>query len=162
MNDAAVPHGQKHDLATAIPSGSFDPEAVNKLMGRFGHGGFLDMQYSGHGDDWVELALDWRADLVGDEDSGVLASAVVISLIDNATSMSIWTKMGEFRPQVTMDLRVDYLRPSPSGARVFGRGICYHLTRTIGFVRGIAHNGDINDPLAHASGTFIRIGDRVG
>lgn len=162
MNDAAVPHGRKPDLATASPSGSFDPEAVNKLMGRFGHGGFLDMQYSGHGDDWVELALDWRADLVGDEDSGVLASAVVISLIDNATSMSIWTKMGEFRPQVTMDLRVDYLRPSPSGARVFGRGICYHLTRTIGFVRGIAHNGDIDDPLAHASGTFIRIGDRVG
>ncbi len=162
MTDTPIPIGEKPDLSTASPPGSFDPEAVNKLMGRFGHGGFLDMQYSGHGDDWVELALDWRADLVADEDSGVLASAVVISLMDNATSMAIWTKLGEFRPQVTMDLRIDYLRPSPSGAKVFGRGICYHLTRSIGFVRGIAHNGDINDPLAHASGTFIRIGDRVG
>jgi uncharacterized protein (TIGR00369 family) len=154
--------GEKPDLSRASPSGKFDPEAVNKLMGRFGHGGFLDMHYSGHGPDWVELAIDWRADLVADEDSGVLASAAVISLMDNATSMAIWTKLGEFRPHVTMDLRIDYLRPSPSGAKVFGRGICYHLTRSIGFVRGIAHNGDIDDPLAHASGTFIRIGDRVG
>ena len=130
-------------------------------MGRIGHGGFLGMDYVDHGADWVEVAIDWRAELVGDPDTGVIASAVVISLLDNATSMAIWTKVGEFRPQVTMDLRLDYLRPSPAGARVYGRGICYHITRSIGFVRGIAHNGDIDDPLAHASGTFIRIGDRV-
>jgi acyl-coenzyme A thioesterase PaaI-like protein len=153
----------KLNLGNAIPKGSaFDPELVNRLMGSIGHGGFLAMQYEGHGADWVELSLDWREDLIGDAETGVLASSAVISLIDNATSMSIWTKLGEFRPQVTMDLRLDYLRPSPPGAKVFGRGICYHLTRSIGFVRGIAHNGDIDDPLAHASGTFIRIGDRVG
>jgi acyl-coenzyme A thioesterase PaaI-like protein len=60
-----------------------------------------------------------------------------------------------------MDLRIDYLRPSPSGERVYGRGICYHLTNSIGFVRGFAHNGNPDEPLAHASGTFIRIGDRI-
>lgn len=139
----------------------FDPALATQFMGKLGHGGFLDMNYHTHGDDWVELCIDWREDLVGDPASGVLASAVVISLMDNATSMAIWTKLGEFRPQVTMDLRLDYLRPSPEGARVYGRGICYHLTHSIGFVRGIAHNGDLNDPLAHASGTFIRVGDRI-
>lgn len=152
----------KPDVGTLIPGGTaFDPALVHKLMGKFGHGGFLDMEYIGHGDDWVELAIDWREDLVADTATGVLASAVVISLMDNATSMSIWTRLGEFRPQVTMDLRIDYLRPSPSGARVFGRGTCYHLTQSIGFVRGFAHNGDPEDPLAHASGTFIRVGDRI-
>jgi acyl-coenzyme A thioesterase PaaI-like protein len=151
------------NLGNAIPTGTaFDPEMVNRLMGSIGHGGFLQMHYEGHGTDWVELSLDWREELIGDAETGVLASSAVISLIDNATSMSIWTKLGEFRPQVTMDLRLDYLRPSPPGAKVYGRGICYHLTRSIGFVRGIAHNGNIDDPLAHASGTFIRIGDRVG
>ena len=152
----------KPDLANLIPGGTaFDPALVNKLMRKFGHGGFLDMEYVGHGADWVELAIDWREDLVADTETGILASAVVISLMDKATSMSIWTKLGEFRPQVTMDLRIDYLRPSPSGARVFGRGICYHLSQSIGFVKGYAHNGDPKDPLAHASGTFIRVGDRV-
>jgi uncharacterized protein (TIGR00369 family) len=145
-----------------VPGGAgFDPRHAHKLMGKFGHGGFLDMDYSAHGDDWAELAIDWREDLVGDTATGVLASAVVISLMDNATNMAIWTKLGEFRPQVTMDLRIDYLRPSPSGARLYGRGICYHLTHKIGFVRGFAHNGDPDDPLAHASGTFIRVGDRI-
>jgi acyl-coenzyme A thioesterase PaaI-like protein len=150
------------EWVSLIPSNTaFDPALINRLMGKFGHGGFLDMEYVGHGEDWVELAIDWRSDLVADPESGILASAAVISLMDNATSMSIWTKLGEFRPQVTMDLRLDYLRPSPAGARVYGRGICYHLTQSIGFVRGFAHNGDIDDPLAHASGTFIRVGDRV-
>jgi len=150
------------ELGSLIPTNTaFDPALVNQLMGKFGHGGFLNMEYMGHGEDWVELAIDWRADLVADPETGILASAAVISLMDNATSMSIWTKLGEYRPQVTMDLRLDYLRPSPAGARVYGRGICYHLTQSIGFVRGYAHNGDIDDPLAHASGTFIRVGDRV-
>lgn len=152
----------KPDLAGLIPpDGKFDPAAVLAFMGQFGHGGFLGMEYVGHGDDWVELVIDWREDLVADPETGILASAVVISLMDNATSLAIWTKMGEYRPQVTMDLRVDYLRPSPAGERVYGRGICYHLTHSIGFVRGFAHNGNPDDPLAHATGTFIRVGDRI-
>jgi uncharacterized protein (TIGR00369 family) len=159
MNNASSP---PPNLLTGIPEGSvFDPEVVNRFMGKIGHGGFVGMDYIDHGADWVEIAIDWREELVGDPETGVIASAVVISLLDNATSMAIWTKVGAFRPHVTMDLRLDYLRPSPAGARVFGRGICYHITRSIGFVRGIAHNGDMDDPLAYASGTFIRIGDRV-
>jgi uncharacterized protein (TIGR00369 family) len=159
MNNASSP---PFNPMSGIPEGSvFDPEIVNRFMGKIGHGGFVGMDYIDHGADWVEIAIDWREELVGDPETGVIASAVVISLLDNATSMAIWTKVGAFRPQVTMDLRLDYLRPSPAGARVFGRGICYHITRSIGFVRGIAHNGDMDDPLAYASGTFIRIGDRV-
>ena len=81
---------EKPDLRSVIPKGTaFDPELVNRLMGKFGHGGFLGMEYVGHGEDWVELAIDWREDLVADTESGILASAAVISLMDNATSMSI-------------------------------------------------------------------------
>lgn len=155
------PNASHKELSDMSGKGGFDAELAIRFMGKAGHGGFLGMDYVGHGDDWTELSIDWREELVGDPATGVLASAVVISLLDNATSMSIWTKLGEFRPQVTMDLRLDYLRPSPKGARVYGRGICYHLTHSIGFVRGIAHNGNIDEPLAHASGTFIRVGDRV-
>lgn len=140
------------------PGMTFSPKGIIEYLGHVGHGGFIGMDYIDHGADWAEIAIDWREELVGDPETGVIASAVVISLLDNATSMSIWTRAGEFRPQVTMDLRIDYLRPSPAGARVYGRGICYHMTHNISFVRGIAHNGDIDDPLAHASGTFIRIG----
>ncbi len=149
------------DLSKLPMPDGFDPGLIMRLISQFGHGGHLSMEYSGHTKEWVELSLNWRADLVGDPDTGVLASSAIISLMDNATSLSIWNKLGEFRPQVTMDLRLDYLRPSPKGAKVFGRGVCYHLTHSMAFVRGIAHNGNIDEPVAHATGTFIRIGDRI-
>ncbi|WP_420606897.1 PaaI family thioesterase [Novosphingopyxis sp.] len=137
----------------------FDPAQIGAFMGRYGHGGMLGIAYQDHGPDWVSLKLDWRADLVGDDDTQILASGPIISLMDMATSLSIWTKLGQFRPHATMDLRVDYMRPSPPGQTVIGRGECYHVTRSIGFVRGLAHNGDPADPLAHVTGTFIRTQD---
>lgn len=149
------------DLSKLPMPDGFDPALIMRMISQFGHGGHLGMEYANHSPEWVELSLDWREDLVGDRESGVLASSAIISLMDNATSLSIWNRLGEFRPQVTMDLRLDYLRPSPKGATIFGRGFCYHLTHSMAFVRGIAHNGNIDEPLAHATGTFIRIGDRI-
>ncbi len=149
------------DLSKLPMPNGFDPALIMRMISQFGHGGHLGMEYGNHTKEWVELSLDWRADLVGDPETGVLASSAIISLMDNATSLAIWNRLGEFRPQVTMDLRLDYLRPSPKGAKVFGRGVCYHLTHSMAFVRGIAHNGNIDEPLAHATGTFIRIGDRI-
>jgi len=134
----------------------FDPAQIIAFMGKLGHGGMLGIGYHDHGQDWVELKLDWREDLVGDEETQILASGPIISLMDMATSLAIWTKLGKFRPHATMDLRVDYMRPSPPGQAVIGRGHCYHVTRSIGFVHGTAHNGDPDDPVAHVTGTFIR------
>jgi acyl-coenzyme A thioesterase PaaI-like protein len=103
----------------------------------------------------MELALPWREDLVGDPASGVLASGPIISLMDNATSMSVWTLSGTLTPHATLDLRVDYMRAAVPGREVIGRGECYKLTRNIAFIRGIAHDGDPQDPVAHVIGTFM-------
>ena len=122
----------------------------------FGHSGWLGMRYSQHGENWVELELPWREDLIGEADRPILASGPIVSLMDMASGLAIWHSMGEFRAIATLDLRVDYMRPSPPGAAVIGRGECYHVSRSIGFVRGLAHNGDPADPIAHVTGTFIR------
>ncbi len=134
----------------------FDIEIIQKGFNSYGHTKFLGMDYADSGDDWLELSIDWREELVADEQSGIMASAAIISLLDNATSLAIFKKMGTFKPQATMDMRVDYLRASPKGARVYGRGECYKLTSKIAFMRGIAHNGDMDDPIAHVTGTFIQ------
>jgi uncharacterized protein (TIGR00369 family) len=135
----------------------FDPARMANLMTRFGHGGWLGMRYHGHGSDWVELALPWREDLAGISGSGVLASGPIISLMDNATSMSVWARTGQFRPQVTVDLRVDYMRAAVPGRTVIGRGECYKVSRSIAFVRGTAYDADMADPVAHVTGTFMVI-----
>ena len=146
------------DAKNKFPPGvGMDPVQGSKAITRHGHSGFLGMEYVGHGDDWFELALPWREDLVGVEETGVLASGPIISLLDNCTSMSVWARRGEFQPQVTLDLRIDYVRAAVPGKTIIARAECYQLRRSMAFVRGIAHDGELTDPVAHAAGIFMLV-----
>ncbi|WP_033919463.1 PaaI family thioesterase [Sphingomonas sp. 37zxx] len=120
-----------------------------------GHGAAVGIGYRAHGEDWAELTLPYDERLIGDVTTGVIASGPILTLMDMATSVAIWLKRGQFVPQATLDLRIDYLRPATPGRTVIGRGECYRLTRSIAFVRGQAHDGDPDDPLAHVAGTFM-------
>ena len=135
----------------------FDPERFMDYASRegSGHGAALGIAYHAHGVDWVELALPWRAELVGMPATQVLASGPIVSMMDMATSLAVWMRLGAFRPQATLDLRVDYLRPAVPGRTVIGRGSCDRITRSVAFVRGIAHDGDPEDPVANVTGTFM-------
>ena len=133
----------------------FDPQRFFSFARNLGHAGALGLGYVDHGEDWVELSLPYDEKLIGVPEGGIIASGPIVSLMDMATSMSIWIKLGHFRHQVTLDLRVDYLRPAVPGRTIIGRGECYGLTRSVGFVRGVAHDGDPADPVAHVSATFM-------
>ena len=136
---------------------AFDPAIVAFLL-QGGHGGWLGLEYRAHGEDWFELALPWRAELVGDPANDVLASGPILSMMDTVTSLSVWQKSGQFMPIATLDLRIDYMRPARTGETVIGRGECYRVTRSVAFARGIAHDGDPSDPVAHVAACFMRTG----
>jgi uncharacterized protein (TIGR00369 family) len=133
----------------------FDPRLFMSYVRQVGHGGALGIAYHDHGPDWVELALDYDEKLIGVPASGIIASGPIISLMDMATSMAIWVKLDRFKHQATLDLRIDYLRPATPGKRIIGRGECYAVTRSVGFTRGLAHDGDPADPVAHVAATFM-------
>ena len=78
--------------------------------------------------------------------------------MDMASGMSIWQTKKVFAPIATLDLRVDYQRPARERSVVWGRVECYRTTRSAAFVRGIAHDGDRDDPVAHVAGVFMTIG----
>ncbi|HEV2746591.1 MAG TPA: PaaI family thioesterase [Allosphingosinicella sp.] len=122
---------------------------------KLGHGGALGIRYHRHSSAWVELALDYDERLIGVVESGIIASGPIISLMDMATSLAVWVRLNRFRHQATLDLRVDYLRPATPGKTIVGRGECYAATRSVGFVRGVAHDGDPSDPVAHVAATFM-------
>lgn len=107
MNQHDANENAAHLFSANAP---FDPAKWSEWMNKGGHGNFIGMHYRDHGDIWIELGLDWRADLVGDPETGVIASGPIISLLDNTTSLSVWTRTGVLRPQVTLDLRIDYTR----------------------------------------------------
>jgi uncharacterized protein (TIGR00369 family) len=146
-----------HPGMTTSPA-RFDAREASKLLFLHGHTGWLGLRFTDQGDNWVELELPWREDLLGDANRPVLASGPIISLMDMASGMSIWQASGSFNPVATLDLRVDYQRPARDRASVRGRVECYRRTRSAAFVRGIAHDGDPNDPVAHVAGVFMTIG----
>ena len=133
----------------------FDPARLIRTMAKNGHNLLIGTQYHAHGDGWCELAIPYSEALVTDTTSGILASGPIFTLMDMATSLSIWLKTGVFQPQATLDLRIDYLRPARPGQMVVGHGECYHVTRSIAFIRGHAHDGDPAKPIAHVAGTYF-------
>ena len=136
-------------------SPDFDPKAIIRMMTGNGHDRMVGTQYRAHGAGWCELELPYRADLATDTESGILASGPIFTLMDIAVSISIWLKTARFQPQATLDLRIDYLRPATPGNAVIGWGECYHVSRSVAFVRGHAHDGDPAKPIAHVAGTYF-------
>jgi uncharacterized protein (TIGR00369 family) len=131
----------------------FDPARFFELARRVGHGRALGMEFGSAGDNWTELRLPWRDELVGVPESGILASGAIVSLIDTASGTAVWSTIGKFVPLATIDLRIDYLRPAFRGESVVARCECTKLTPRIAFTRGTAFVGD--KPIAYSSGTFM-------
>ena len=135
--------------------GGFDPKRFFELVRNVGHGRALALEYRDSAENWIELALPWREELVGIAEEGILASGAIVSLLDTCGGASVWMALGHFQPIVTIDLRLDYLRPAVKGETVIARCECYKLTRQAAFVRGTAHGGDPARPIAQAVGTFM-------
>ena len=112
------------------PGAGFDPKHFLEVMRQVGHGQAVGMAYESHGNDWAELSLAWREELVGVTSTGILASGAIVSLIDTAGGAAVWIKLGRYLPIVTLDLRIDYLRPALKGETLIARCRCTKLTNT--------------------------------
>lgn len=141
--------------ADALLRGDFDIERFVGLASGYGHGKAVGYRYRDHGDNWVELELPGRPELVGVPDKGILASGAVFSLVDMCGGAAVFHTMGVFEPLVTIDLRIDYLRPAFVDDTVFARCECYKMTNTVAFVRGTAFL-DEERQVANVTGTYMR------
>jgi uncharacterized protein (TIGR00369 family) len=101
------------------------------------------------------MQLDWREELVGNPETGVLAGGPLTALMDSCCGMSVATMLQEPAPFATLDLRIDYVRPAEPGRAVIAEAECYRITRSVAFTRAFAHHGDAKDPIAAAAGTFM-------
>jgi uncharacterized protein (TIGR00369 family) len=102
------------------------------------------------------VRLPWQETLLGDPETGALAGGVVTTVIDNCAGLACAVALlGETR-MATLDLRVDYLRPSRRGEPLMVRADCYRTTRHVAFVRAEAWHelGGQALVVATAAGTF--------
>jgi uncharacterized protein (TIGR00369 family) len=101
------------------------------------------------------LKIPYKAELVGDPDTGVIAGGVVTTLLDFACGWATALALTEPTSIATLDLRIDYMRPSRPGLDIHATAYCYKLTRSVAFLRGVAYDEDAADPVAAAQAAFM-------
>ncbi len=128
---------------------------IDSFMRAIPHLKQLGIAYHGHGRGWSELAMPYAEHLVAYPDSGVIASGAIFTLMDSVGGFAVMSGAERMQPVATLDLRLDYMRAATPGATVIGRADVMKMTRSVVFVRGLAHDGDPDRPIANMTGTYM-------
>jgi len=126
-----------------------------ELLSHVPHCAFLGLEVIEAEARAATLRIPYRDDLIGDPSRGVIFGGVITTLLDQACGLAVGCSLKELLVIATLDLRIDYLRAARPGLDLIGRAECYKLTKNVAFVRGIAHDGDSNDPFASCLATFM-------
>jgi acyl-coenzyme A thioesterase PaaI-like protein len=131
-------------------------DTIGVFCGYF-HNAAVGLTYVDHGADWIEYRIGWKPELVADPGSDRISSSVIYSALDASCALLPYVVTGRMIPAPTLELRVDHFRlPQPRKDLIF-RGMSLKLDDNISFTRAIAHEGDPDDPVAIANGTFMPV-----
>lgn len=102
--------------------------------------------------------LPYREEIIGHPWAGFVHSGAITTLIDQACGTAASLAVSPPALVATLDLRLDWLRPATPGRTVRARAECVSIKRHVIFVRCAAYHDDPAEPVALATGTFMRTG----
>ncbi len=118
------------------------------------HCNALGMKLIDVGDGVATMELPYDLRIAGDPETGVLHGGAVSALMDTCCGAAAMSHPSSPAGTATIDLRIDYMRAATPGQTVRTRAECYHITRSVAFVRAVAMDDDSEQPVATATGTF--------
>ena len=129
-------------------------QMARQFMAAIPHARDLDMKLIELEGGVATITMPYDERLIGDPDTGVLHGGAVAALMDSCCGAAVISHPSNPGGTATIDLRVDYMRSATPGQALSTTAICYHITRSVAFVRATAVDEDTENPIAMATGTF--------
>jgi len=129
-------------------------DLARKFIEALPHCKALAMRVDDVGDGIATLSMPYAENLIGDPATGVIHGGAVSALMDTCGGTAVMAHPSGPSMTATLDLRIDYMRAATPGNTITTTAECYHVTRSVAFVRAKAHDGDPSDPVATATGAF--------
>ncbi len=101
------------------------------------------------------LSLPFSQRFIGNPQTRVLHGGAITTLLDQASGLAAIAGYDRLTSVATLNLSIDYMRAAEPGKTILATAHCYKVTHHVAFVRGIAHDGDEDDPVAMSQATFM-------
>ena len=129
-------------------------EQTRRFMEALPHCRALNITLTNVEDGIACMSMPYDKKLIGDPATGVIHGGAVSTLMDTCGGTAVIAHPDGPSTTATLDLRIDYMRAATPGQTIVAKATCYHITRSIAFVRAVAMDDDTENPVATAAGAF--------
>lgn len=135
------------------------PPNVHKFLDQFPavfpHNAAMGMTLEINAAGNIRMQLPPRDDFKPHAEMDVFHSSVLVTLLDSATGVCALSALKQIAPLATLDLHVDYLKPSSIKHSLVADAECFKLTANVAFVRATVWQETPDNIVAHANASFM-------